>query len=679
MPRRHRSAVRRSRGPLARLAVPVAIPVALIVAVGTIVAIVDNSGASNIADAGNASCASLAAYVVPANPAGHGHHHGGGSTASPTTAASGTAATATPAATASTVAATPTATAAAAAVTPLAAINQLVSDIQAGQSDGQIRSDVALDLENLIQPVLSNVQAGQVQPSQVSQLVTLLQGKIATRSQEAGAITATAAGQLNNDLTQLGQSVATTATPTASATPCPSVTATASASATPSATTSTATTTAANVNCDIIVPANPLSAQGLATPYQLTGAGGMTPAQSGCTMANAANLGAFVQATIVNTQTGQLSVYDPLVITQGTTPAVAPVVPTLPAQYVATIDFGFNGTDLTQVGATANALQQGNCVNGQNGSVFGQVSFCNGINFFNTAFQLEREGKLVVPSAGTSAKIVASGGNLGTGQTCPTTRNFDMVDQDQSDNVTTLYLLNPATGQTAQNTTSNAGNLAGATTLANGSDDILVDAFLDPTLGCTPFTAPDLANNNQPATSQALNELLSAKNQPAITALVPENDEMTLDGNGQFDATKTDMYRAEVGQAPINNQNNQQDSPAMYCQNMVNIQTPFLAANQTLLATGMTPVPAIGDNLLTFMANRLSMSFTNLNCQNFGLTDPVTVTLDGNGAAVAATFNTTVQTATNATGTATASPTTAPTQGQHKGRPHHHLMNPSGM
>ena len=87
----------------------------------------------------------------------------------------------------------------------------------------------------------------------------------------------------------------------------------------------------------------------------------------------------------------------------------------------------------------------------------------------------------------------------------------------------------------------------------------------------------------------------------------------------------------------------------MYCQNMVNIQTPFLAANQTLLATGMTPVPAIGDNLLTFMANRLSMSFTNLNCQNFGLTDPVTVTLDGNGAAVAATFNTTVQTATNAT------------------------------
>src|ERR1700722_2604085 len=77
---------------------------------------------------------------------------------------------------------------------------------------------------------------------------------------------------------------------------------------------STAVAAAPNVNCDIIVPANPLTAQGLATPYQLTGTDGMSPEQSGCTMANAAALGAFVQATILNTQTGQLYVYDPLVI-----------------------------------------------------------------------------------------------------------------------------------------------------------------------------------------------------------------------------------------------------------------------------------------------------------------------------------------------------------------------------
>ena len=139
------------------------------------------------------------------------------------------------------------------------------------------------------------------------------------------------------------------------------------------------------------------------------------------------------------------------------------------------------------------------------------------------------------------------------------------------------------------------------------------------------------------------------------------------------------MYRAEVGQTPVSAANNKTSSPAMYCQNMVNIQTPFLAANQTLLATGPTPVPGTGNNLFTFMANRLSMSFTNLSCQNFGLTDPVTVTLDGNGVAVAATFNTAVQKVTNTTATATA--TASPIGiaigidgagwGQRRGRRHH--------
>ena len=143
-----------------------------------------------------------------------------------------------------------------------------------------------------------------------------------------------------------------TAGATASAAPtiCPTATGTAAATAAPTATAPAAA--AANVSCDIIVPANPLSAQGLSTPYQLTGTNGMSAQASGCTMANFGNLGAFVQATILDPATGKLSVYEPLVITQGTQPAATPVVPTLPAGAVVTIDFGFNGTNLTQVGAT---------------------------------------------------------------------------------------------------------------------------------------------------------------------------------------------------------------------------------------------------------------------------------------------------------------------------------------
>ena len=486
-----------------------------------------------------------------------------------------------------------------------------------------------------------------------------------------GAVLAFTGGPSSTAISQTAAGATASASASPGATPSPSVSA---ASAAPTATATAPAAAAANVSCDIIVPANPLTAQGLSTPFQLTGPNGQTPAASGCTMANFANLGAFVQATILNPATGALSVYEPLVITQGTQPAAAPVVPTLPAGAVVTVDFGFNGTNLTQVGATPNALQQGDCVNGLPGSIFGQVSFCNGTNFFRAAYQAEAQGKLTVPALGTSPK---------DGMACPSTRSFQLIDQDPSDNVTSTYLLT-GNGQTAQDNTANKAALAGAQAINNGSDNLLLDAFVDPTLGCTPMEAPDLTTG-APGTSQALDELSAAKNQAAPIALVPENDEMVLVNNA-FNATKTNLYRSNVGQSAVNNANNQADSPANFCQNMVNVQTPFLSNNQAVLATDTSPVPGTGDNLLTFMANRLNMSFTNLNCQNFGLKNPVTVTLNGAGSAIAATFNTTSQTATNTGATAMpstpAAAATAPaTQGGHHrmGRSHHQLMNPSGM
>ena len=402
--------------------------------------------------------------------------------------------------------------------------------------------------------------------------------------------------------------------------------------------------TAVEDTCDIIVPAHPLTAKGLATPYQLTGAAGGSPAATGCQMSNSLNLGAFVQATILDPRTGKLYVYNPLVITAGTTPAVKPVVPKLPKNAIVTIDFGFNGTFLLQKGATPDALSQGNCVegmpgsNGIPGSPFGQVSFCNGANFFNAAFRMERTGRLSIPSAGMARNMVASAGALGTGRECPTTRNFDMIDQDPSDNVTTKYLMNPATGQTAQDNAANAARMKGAKVLVNGSDNALIDNFLDPALGCTPLMAPDLGNKGTMATSQALDELLAARNQPKAAALIPENDGMVLDNGGNWDVAKTDLYRAQLGQAPVDSQTNASSSPAMFCQNMVNIQTPFIAANEKLFAAWPSPVPTVGDTLYTFLASRLASSFNNLNCANFGLHQTVTVVNNGAGAATQATL-----------------------------------------
>jgi hypothetical protein len=443
------------------------------------------------------------------------------------------------------------------------------------------------------------------------------------------------------------------------ATAAPSASPSVSASPTPTSTATAPVTAAANVSCDIIVPANPLTAAGLSTPYQLTGTNGASPQQSGCNMANFGNLGAFVQATILDPATGKLSVYEPLVITAGTQPAAAPVVPALPRNAVVTIDFGFNGTNLTQVGATPNALREGHCTSGLNGSIFGQVSFCNGAQFFATAYWDEWIGRLKVPATGTSSK---------TGQPCLTTRSFELVDQDQSDNVTSTYLLT-GNGQTAQSNAANTTALPGALPINNGSDNILLDGFVDPAMGCTPFQAPDLSQAGALGTSQALDELSAAKNQKAPIALVPENDEMTL-VNGKFSVTKTDLYRVNVGQAPVSPWSSD-STPANYCKNISNIQSAFLAKDQALLATAPSPVPAVGNNLFTFMANRLAMSFTNLNCQNFGLANPVTVTLDGGGAAVAATFSTTPQKVKNSGG--------GGSWPWHRwGRSHHQVQDPSG-
>ena len=428
----------------------------------------------------------------------------------------------------------------------------------------------------------------------------------------------------------------------------------------------TAAEATASMNCTLTVPANPLSAQGLATPWQLG---------DGCSMANAATEGAFVEATIL-APNGQVQVYNPLVITAGTTAAATPVAPTIARGSQVIIDVGFNGTNLVLQGQGA---RQGRCVDALGQSVIGQVSACNAVNFYNLAnFEIAR-GTLTVPPAGTSSP---------DGQPCLTVRDFAVVDQDQSDNVITSYLIN-ANGQTAQNTAANAAAVTGATTLVNGSDDKLLAAFLDPATGCKPFTATDPTDPTGASGSQALNELSARVNQQGTIAAVPPNDEMTL-VNGAFSIAKTNVYRSLVDQPMLPANTNATQVAADYCQNLVNIQPARNLLDMTNELKAGSPVAAIGNSLATFMGNRLAMSFVNLGCANFGLANPATVTLDGNMIATAVTYNTGQQaaklpTAATPTPTATATVGTGGPGGGTAGPPTrqhrvgHRFDNPSRM
>jgi hypothetical protein len=379
------------------------------------------------------------------------------------------------------------------------------------------------------------------------------------------------------------------------------------------------------LNCELLVPANPLSAQGLATPWQLT---------DGCTEANAGEE-AFVEATILSPG-GKLAIYDPLVITQGTTPAAPPAAPTIPQGSQVIVNTGFNGNNLVLGGAGA---AQGKCIDAFGNSIIAQTAACNAPAFYADANAQIARGTLKVPALGTGSD----------GKTCESTESFSLIDQDQSDNVISTYLLN-GNGQTAQATAANKNAMGGSTVITNGSDDALLGHFVDLALGCTPFTTTDTTSLNGTDSSQALNTLSARQGQQAPVALLPVNDPQLLAG-GQFSIGKTNTYRILTDQPALGANTNKNQIAAAYCQSMVNVQPAKLQLDMAKEVGFTSPVPATGNNLATFMGARLAASFTNLNCQNFGLTNPVTVTTDGNGVATAVTYNVAQQQAKAPAGT----------------------------
>src|ERR1700760_787979 len=133
-----------------------------------------------------------------------------------------------------------------------------------------------------------------------------------------------------------------------------------------------------STNCTVTVPDRPLTAQGLATPWVLG---------DGCTWANGGTEGVFIDATIL-APNGQIQVYNPLVINQGTTPAVAPTPPTIARGSQVILSAGFNGNALALVGRGA---RQGHCIDAYGNSLMNQTPQCNAVNFYRMAnFEIAR-------------------------------------------------------------------------------------------------------------------------------------------------------------------------------------------------------------------------------------------------------------------------------------------------
>ena len=353
-----------------------------------------------------------------------------------------------------------------------------------------------------------------------------------------------------------------------------------------------------NPDCTLIVPEQPLSAQGLATPYQLTAT---DPAMGPCHETNTAQ-SAFVQGVIFDAATNNISVYNPLVVDQGSQPAVAPDRPTLPQGAVVALWFGFNGADLKLQDAHGSILQ-GQCVNGLGSSLFGQYAYCNAPTFFTATNKAIQQGALTPPALGKAQN----------GLPCPTTRDFSIVDMDQSDNVPTSYLALPD-GRTAQNTAVNRDQLNQPAVLGNPSDNKLLTGAVLPAIGCQAWTVPDLADPGHVVTALPLNELQAAAYQRSPVALVPAGDPMVL-VNDQPNLVKLNLYRAGVDQ-PLATSLDQADT-GEYCKNLRDVAPPRLFFDAPLTREAASPTPATSNSLFTFLALRFNTTWSaeGLNCE----------------------------------------------------------------
>ena len=387
------------------------------------------------------------------------------------------------------------------------------------------------------------------------------------------------------------------------------------------------TDAAPNPNCTLIVPTNPLSAEGLATPYQLLAT---DPAAGDCHEANASQ-SAFVQAAVFDPASGQISVYNPLVVDQGATPAAPPVIPALPANAIVALWFGYNGDTLTLQGADG-VLAAANCVNGADGGNFGQFAYCNAPAFFKAAHRAIRSGRLTIPPLGVAVD----------GRPCPTVRDFVVVDQDQSDNLPISYLVTDS--GMAQKTQANLAQFPSATSLGNPSDNRLLDVALDGALGCTPWKVADLADPGQMVPALPLNELQARARQGSPVALVPLGDPMALN-NGTPDLTKVNAYRRGVDQPQVGY--NFQADTARYCRHMLRIAPARMVEDHALLmpdathpTRGLSPDPAAADTLFTFLAQRFVASYDILGCASLlNLPDPISVTTNAQGVTTGASID----------------------------------------
>ena len=348
-------------------------------------------------------------------------------------------------------------------------------------------------------------------------------------------------------------------------------------------------------NCFLEVPIDPLNT-GLFKPWFVSS----NPNSAiNCTQTDSTKA-SFVEATIFHTDTNTFSIYNPLVLDKGTNPFIPITTAYIKSTDMVVIHFGTNSNSLELISSSLNfnTLGMGNCITKVNNSIFGQFSYCNAENFFKTVNA--KINFINIPPLGVTVYR----------EKCPSVRSFT-VDQDQSDNVLTSYILTD-NNIIAQDTPENQILLRNMNEFLNFITNGRI--YVNKLIGCQPYTAPDFINPTIFKSSLALNEIQASVNnfEPNTASIPPDNPIVLIDNIQSLE--KINAYRIGVNQPLLSVLN--KTIQTTYCLKMDQYAIPFFFNYQQILSNASSPNIYLANNLLNFLIQRYINNWTVLNCSS---------------------------------------------------------------
>jgi len=336
-------------------------------------------------------------------------------------------------------------------------------------------------------------------------------------------------------------------------------------------------------DCGLAIPHNYYTPEGLSTPFRIRNF-----MRDDCSAINKETT-IFVEATVFDYETKELSVYYPILVEIPSQVKQNMTLPVFSHNSIVAIWFSSNKNSFIFMNNYIN------CSDGTQLTKFGYYANCNGEYFFSEIKKYLNNFN--IPKLDIN---------------CPNMRSYSIVNEYQNYNTLSKYILTED-DKIAQYNEENLQTFKVKEILENNIDgNKLLTEYIYPALKCSVFTVNGLS-------SLALNEIQAyywSKSSIAfINKLNPMiNNDFYLvyyESNKDYE-NKINIYRKSINQ-PVNITVSEYE----YCNQMLEETEIFFFNNYDNLYSFKSPNYLKANNLLTFLASRFNNAWNIMNCSHF--------------------------------------------------------------